>query len=98
MENLSGGEAQRVSLARTLANNPAVVLMDEPTSALDETLKRQVEDVIVDVIRRQQLTCLMVTHDNAQAERIADRVMVLEGGRMRAIGSPQEVLHAHPAH
>jgi putative ABC transport system ATP-binding protein len=98
VDNLSGGEAQRVSLARTLANRPDIVLMDEPTSALDETLKRQVEDVIVDVMRRQRLTCLLATHDAAQAARIANRVMALDSGRLRALGSPQEVLHAHPAH
>jgi putative ABC transport system ATP-binding protein len=87
-DRLSSGEAQRVSLARMLANNPEIVLMDEPTSALDEHLKRQVEAVIVDVIRHDRLTCLLVTHDLAQAARIADRMLVFDRGRVRADGAP----------
>jgi putative ABC transport system ATP-binding protein len=92
--NLSGGEAQRVSLARALANTPIVLLLDEPTSSLDEGAKLEVEGLIKEIIRSRRLTCIVVTHDLAQAGRLADRVMTLESGRVLRIGSVEEVLRA----
>lgn len=92
---LSGGEAQRVSLARTLANSPEVLLLDEPTSALDEAAKAGIEALIRDILADGRLTCVMVTHDMAQAERMANRVMVLEGGRVARVGPVEEVIRAH---
>ncbi len=92
--NLSGGEAQRVSVARTLANSPLVLLLDEPTSALDEAAKLEVESLIQKIVRDQNLTCVMVTHDMAQAVRLADRALVLESGRIVRAGAVNEVLHA----
>lgn len=91
---LSGGEAQRVSLARTLANSPVVLLLDEPTSALDDAAKREVETLIQQIVREQELTCVIVTHDIAQASRLADRALLLEAGRIVRIGTVQEVLRA----
>lgn len=91
--NLSGGEAQRVSVARTLANSPLALLLDEPTSALDETSKREVEALLANIVRDQKLTCVLVTHDNAQAARLAERVLVLEAGRIARLGPAKEVLH-----
>jgi putative ABC transport system ATP-binding protein len=93
VSNLSGGEAQRVSLARTMANAPETLLLDEPTSALDEISARRIEDLVLDIIRERQMTCVIVTHDPAQAHRIADRTMILEAGRLVAIGPTKEVLH-----
>ena len=92
--NLSGGEAQRVSLARALANSPAVLLLDEPTSALDQEAKLGIELLIEKIMRQSQLTCVLVTHDVEQAARLADRVMILEAGRIRRVGRAEEVLHA----
>jgi putative ABC transport system ATP-binding protein len=92
--NLSGGEAQRVSLARALANSPEALLLDEPTSALDETAKFEVESLIRQIILEKRLTCVTVTHDLAQAARMATRVMMLERGRLMRIGTVEEVLHA----
>ena len=92
--NLSGGEAQRVSVARTLANSPLILLLDEPTSALDETSKREVEASIQTVVRDQGLTCILVTHDTAQATRLAIRALVLQSGRVARNGPINEVLHA----
>ena len=92
--NLSGGEAQRVSLARALANSPAVLLLDEPTSALDDEAKGEVESLIRDIIRETHLTCIVVTHDIAQAARMATRVMTLQHGHATRIGTVSEVLHA----
>jgi putative ABC transport system ATP-binding protein len=59
VSNLSGGEAQRVSIARTLANAPEVILLDEPTSALDEESARDVEDLVLDIIRERRMTCVI---------------------------------------
>jgi putative ABC transport system ATP-binding protein len=92
--NLSGGEAQRVSLARTLANSPEVLLLDEPTSALDDATQRGVEDLILGIIHEQGLTCLIVTHDMEQARRMATHVMLLEAGKLVGFGLVEEVLDA----
>lgn len=92
VNNLSGGEAQRVSVARTLANAPAALLLDEPTSALDEVSARGIEQLVLGIIQERQMTCLIVTHNQAQAARIAARTMVMESGRVRAIGPTKEVL------
>ena len=92
--NLSGGEAQRVSLARALANSPVILLLDEPTSALDDEAKSGVESLIRDIIHQSFLTCVVVTHDVSQATRMANRVMLLESGRATRVGSVEEVLHA----
>jgi len=92
--NLSGGEAQRVSVARTLANSPLVLLLDEPTSALDEASKLEVESAIQNVVHDRGLTCVLVTHDTAQAARVAERALLLESGHVVRIGTVSEVLHA----
>jgi putative ABC transport system ATP-binding protein len=94
VSNLSGGEAQRVSLARTLANTPEVLLLDEPTSALDDASERGIEELVLGIIRERQMTCVIVTHDMPQAARISDRTMILESGKLTAIGPTGEVLHA----
>ncbi len=88
---LSGGEAQRVALLRTLANQPELVLLDEPTTALDAANRQSVEELILRLIREHKLTCIWVTHSPEQA-RLADRVLRLESGRVVALGTPQEVL------
>jgi putative ABC transport system ATP-binding protein len=92
--NLSGGEAQRVSVARTLANTPLALLLDEPTSALDEDAKLEVEAAVRKVVRDHGLACVVVTHDVAQAMRLAERALVLERGRIVRTGPVKEVLHA----
>jgi putative ABC transport system ATP-binding protein len=94
VSRLSGGEAQRVSLARTLANAPQVLLLDEPTSALDEASRQEVEELICGIISRENLTCLIVTHDLAQAARMAKRAMVLKKGQLIKIGPVAEVIYA----
>jgi putative ABC transport system ATP-binding protein len=92
--NLSGGEMQRVSVARSLANRPLVLLLDEPTSALDDAAKREVEGLIQAIVREQGLACVLVTHDLAQAARLASRALVLESGRILRAGPVAEVLRA----
>jgi putative ABC transport system ATP-binding protein len=92
--NLSGGEAQRISVARTLANGPDALLLDEPTSALDEASARGVEQIVLGLVEERCIPCVIVTHNKAQAARIATRVMVMAAGRLATIGAPKEVLHA----
>jgi putative ABC transport system ATP-binding protein len=92
--NLSGGEAQRVSFARTLANTPEVFLLDEPTSALDDDSKRDVETIIQQIAAKQGIAGVLVTHDVAQAARLARRALVLEAGRIVRSGAVEEVLRA----
>jgi putative ABC transport system ATP-binding protein len=89
---LSGGEAQRVALARTLANEPDVVLLDEPTSALDEAAQLGVEELICSIINQRGLTCVIVTHDHAQAARMAARALLLEAGHVVAEGPIAEIV------
>lgn len=91
---LSGGEAQRVAIARAVANQPRVLLLDEPTSALDDRSKRDVERLVKDVVAARGLTCVIVTHDLAQAARIATHVLALRAGRVDRIGTVREVLRA----
>ncbi len=91
---LSGGEAQRVAIIRALANEPEVLLLDEPTSALDEAARRGVEVLLESLIRGRHLTCVWVTHSVEQARAMADKVLAIESGRIRAYGSTPEVLHA----
>jgi putative ABC transport system ATP-binding protein len=90
--NLSGGEAQRVAFARTLANAPEVLLLDEPTSALDEASVRGIEELVRGIVQERRMACVIVTHDNAQAMRLAPRTMAMEAGRAVAIGATKEVL------
>ncbi len=92
--NLSGGEQQRVSLARTLANQPEVLLLDEPTSALDDKSKAEVEELIRGLVTSDAFTCVMVTHDLDQARRLCDRVAIVEAGHLLRVGTTSEVLRA----
>jgi putative ABC transport system ATP-binding protein len=91
---LSGGEAQRISIARALANEPEVLLLDEPTSALDPEAKESIERLLAELVRERHATCVWVTHDLAQAARVADLVLKIEAGKAIAFGTPQELLHA----
>ena len=91
---LSGGEQQRVSLARALANRPELLLLDEPTSALDEESKLGIEKLIGSLVMDQGLTCVMVTHDRDQARRMCNQVIMLEVGHLVQSGTTLEVLGA----
>ena len=97
VQTLSGGEAQRVAITRALANEPRVLLLDEPTSALDEAAKFGVESLLESLIRERHLTCVWVTHDSAQAARMADSVLILDAGRVAAFGTASTVLSTREA-
>lgn len=92
--NLSGGESQRVSVARTLANSPSILLLDEPTSALDDASKIEIESLLLNIVHEQKLACVLVTHDKAQAVRMAGRALLLADGKVIRSGPTGEVTHA----
>ncbi|WP_172192847.1 ABC transporter ATP-binding protein [Actinomyces faecalis] len=92
---LSGGQAQRVALARALAPRPRLLLLDEPLSALDRTMREQLAQDLRRILTGQGTTALYVTHDHAEAATVADRVGVMEAGRLLATGTMAE-LRRHP--
>lgn len=85
---LSGGEAQRVALARSLAADPRLLLLDEPLSALDRGLRERLVGVLDDTLRATGIPALYVTHDQDEAFTLADRVAVLAGGRLLQVADP----------
>jgi multiple sugar transport system ATP-binding protein len=93
---LSGGQRQRVAMGRALVRQPAVFLMDEPLSNLDARLRVQIRAEIGDLLERTGATTLYVTHDQAEAMTLGQRVVVLDHGRLQQIASPQE-LYERPA-
>ena len=93
---LSGGQAQRVALARALAPAPRFLLLDEPLSALDRALREQLATDVRTILRRGGTTALYVTHDQDEAMTVADRVGVMEAGRLLRLDTPQR-LWADPA-
>ena len=88
---LSGGQQQRVALARALVVRPAVLLLDEPLSNLDAKLREDLRDEIRAIQERLSTTTLFVTHDQAEALTMSDRVVVLNGGRIEQVGTPVEI-------
>lgn len=83
---LSGGEQQRLALARALISRPRRLLLDEPFSSLDLPLRREMSDLVLDLHRRLGFTLLLVTHDPAEVSALAERVVVLDGGRVSWTG------------
>ena len=94
---LSGGQQQRIGVARAFATDPAVVLMDEPFSALDPITRSQLQDELVALQGQLKKTIVFVTHDMDEAVKIADRICILNEGRVLQYGTPEEVLK-NPAH
>jgi len=88
---LSGGQQQRVALARALVINPGILLLDEPLSNLDAKLRLEMRDEIKRIHRETKLTTLYVTHDQSEALSLADRIAVMNDGRVVQIGTPRQV-------
>jgi spermidine/putrescine transport system ATP-binding protein len=95
-KQLSGGEKQRVALARSLVLEPAVLLLDEPLSALDPALRKQMRAELKNLQRRVGIAFLFITHDQEEALSLSDRIAVMNKGRMEQTGTPQQV-YQHPA-
>jgi putrescine transport system ATP-binding protein len=88
---LSGGQQQRVALARCLAKSPKLLLLDEPMGALDKKLRSQMQLELVNIVERLGVTCVMVTHDQEEAMTMATRIAVMDAGKIRQIGTPDEI-------
>ena len=91
---LSGGEAQRVGVARAIAAQPRVLLMDEPFGAVDAIVRATLQDETRRIASELQTTILFVTHDVDEALRLADRIVVMRDGRIEQVGTPLELLTA----
>lgn len=96
VSTLSGGEQQRVALARSLAPEPRLVMLDEPLGALDRAIRERLVGDLKEILKSAHQTALYVTHDQEEAFSIADRVVILGGGCAAQIGTPQEIYY-HPA-
>ena len=90
-KDLSGGEQQRVAIARGLINNPKVLLLDEPLSALDLKLRKQMQVELKSLQKRLGITFIYVTHSQDEALSMSDRIVVLKDGKIEQVGSPVEV-------
>ena len=88
---LSGGQQQRVALARSLALEPKLLLLDEPLAALDRKLREQTQFELSTIIKKVGVTCVLVTHDQEEAMTMADRMAVMNAGRLLQVGRPNEI-------
>ncbi len=93
---LSGGQRQRVALARALVKRPMVFLLDEPLAALDKKLRTQTQSELRDLQKKLRITFLIVTHDQEEAMTMADRIGVMQAGRLAQVAPPREI-YEHPA-
>lgn len=96
-QHLSGGQCQRIGIARALAGNPSFIVADEPVSALDVSIQAQVLNLLLDIKEQNSLSMLFVTHDLGVARHVSDRIVVLYLGRVMEI-APAAQLFASPAH
>jgi putrescine transport system ATP-binding protein len=91
---LSGGQQQRVALARSLVKRPKLLLLDEPMSALDKNIRQQTQFELGNILYSVGVTCVLVTHDQEEAMTMADRLAVMNEGRIVQVGTPNEVYEA----
>ena len=98
LEKLSRGMQQKVAIARAFLTSPSLLLLDEPTTGLDIRSKREVQTLVRDLRDEHDATILLTTHDLDEAERLADRIGVLHGGKLVAEGTPSELVGRYGAH
>ena len=89
--SLSGGQQQRVAIARALVNRPQVLLLDEPLGALDLRLRKDMQNELKNIQQRMGITFIYVTHDQEEALTMSDRVVVMDGGKIQQVGTPQDI-------
>ena len=93
---MSGGQQQRIGVARAFANDPDIILMDEPFSALDPITRNNLQDELLEIQSRVKKTIVFVTHDISEAIKLADRICLINEGRIQQYASPEDILK-HPA-
>jgi putrescine transport system ATP-binding protein len=93
-DQLSGGQKQRVALARSLARRPQVLLLDEPLAALDKKLRESTQSELMELQRRLGMTFIIVTHDQEEAMTVADRIGVMDSGRLEQVATPRQLYEA----
>ncbi len=93
VQQLSGGQQQRIALARALAPEPPVLLLDEPLSNLDAALRERTRAELRELVKRLGITSIFVTHDQEEAFALSDRIGVMQDGRLRQVGGPEELYH-----
>ena len=89
---LSGGQQQRIAIARALAPNPSILLLDEPFSNLDAHLQEKIRTELKDIIQKANITSIFVTHDRDDAKALADKVVILENGKIIQSGNAKDIL------
>lgn len=94
-QQLSGGQRQRVAFARALAPNPRVLLLDEPFAAIDAKVRKELRSWLREAIHNLGLTSIFVTHDQDEAVEVADKLIIVNGGRIEQVGSPVDI-YQHP--
>ena len=95
MKQLSRGQQQKVAIARSFLTAPSLLLMDEPTTGLDPRSKKEVQAVLETLRSEREITVLLCTHDMDEAAALCERVLMMDGGRVLADGSPAELCRAH---
>lgn len=93
-KELSGGEKQKLSLARSLVNKPSIMLLDEVTSALDRKSKDAIEELLIQIKDKHDVTMIWITHDINQAMRLSDYVWVMMGGKLVEAGTSEDIKHS----
>jgi ABC-2 type transport system ATP-binding protein len=95
MKQLSRGQQQKVAIARSFLTAPSLLLMDEPTTGLDPRSKKEVQALLHMLRAEREVTVLLCTHDMVEAAELCDRVLMMDGGRVLADGSPAELCRLH---
>ncbi|EDS72608.1 ABC transporter ATP-binding protein [Anaerofustis stercorihominis] len=92
-DELSGGEAQRVSIARSLAASPEILLMDEPFGAVDEITRMKLQDEILKVYNKTDITIVFITHDIKEAFKLGTKILIMDKGKIEQYGTKEEILN-----